>query len=124
MNTQSYYVKAVIPKSTPDPMEYSKWYRSKLKGKLEIGMSLVRVNGWINRFLANVRKPQNDRESGELNPSELKQAEEQIIKTAQQDCFHDEVRALEDNKPLPSKSRLLKVTPKLYGGLLRSNTGL
>ena len=124
MNTQSYYVNAVIPKSTPDPMEYSKWYRSKSRGKLEIGMSLVRVNGWINRFLANVRKPQNDREIGELNPSELKQAEEQIIKTAQRDCFQDEIRALEDNKPLPRKSTLLKITPKLYGGLLRSNTRL
>ena len=45
MNTQSYYVETVTPKSTPDPTEYSKWYRIKLKGKLEIGMSMVRVNG-------------------------------------------------------------------------------
>ena len=82
MNTQSYYVEAVTPKSTPDPMEYSKWYRIKSKGKEEIGMSLLRVTGWINRFLANVTKPQNDRESGELVPRELKQVEEQIIKTA------------------------------------------
>lgn len=58
MNAQSYYVETVKPKSTPDPMEYSKWYRTKPKGRLEIGMSLVRVTGWINRFLANVKKPQ------------------------------------------------------------------
>ena len=100
MNVQSYYVETVTPKSTPDPMEYSKWYRGKAKGKQEIGMSLVQVTGWINRFLANVKKPQSDRESGELNPRELKQAEEQIIKTAQQECFPDEIRAVEDNKPL------------------------
>ena len=62
-------------------------------------MSLVRVTGWINRFLANVKKPQSDRESGELNPRELKQAEEEIIKTAQQECFPDEIRAIKDNKP-------------------------
>ena len=101
MNAQSYYVETVKPKSTPDPMEYSKWYRTKPKGKLEIGMSLVRLTGWINRFLANVKKPQNDRESGELNPRELNQAEEQIIRAAQQKCFPDEIRALENNKPLP-----------------------
>ena len=59
-----------------------------------------------------------------MNPRELKQAEEQIIKTAQQECFPDEIRALEDDKPLPSKSTLLKITPELYGGLLRSNTRL
>ena len=67
MNVQNYYVETVTPKSTPDPLEYSKWYRTKSKGKLEIGMSLVRVTGWINRFLANVKKPQGDRKSGELN---------------------------------------------------------
>ena len=124
MNAQSYYGETVTPKSTPNPMEYSKWYRINSKGKLEIGMSLVRVTGWINRFLANITRPQSDRESGELNPRELKQAEEQIIKTAQQECFPDEIRALEDDKPLPSKSTLLKITPKLYGRLLRSNTRL
>ena len=107
INTQSYYGKTVTTKSTPDQMEYSKWYRTKSKGKLEIGMSLVRVTGWINRFLANITKLQSDRESGELNPRELKQAEEQIIKTAQQECFPDEIRTLEDDKPLPSKSTLL-----------------
>ena len=76
MNAQSYYVETVTPKCTPDPMEYSKWYRTKSKGKLEIEMPLVRGTGWINRFLANVKKPQSIRESGELNPRELKQTKE------------------------------------------------
>ncbi|XP_015778734.1 PREDICTED: uncharacterized protein LOC107356639 [Acropora digitifera] len=124
MNAQSYYGETVTPKSTPNPIEYSKWYRINSKGKLEIGMSFVRMSGWINRFLANITRSQSDRESGELNPRELRQAEEQIIKTAQQECFLDEIRALEDDKPLPSKSTLLKITPKLYGGLLRSNSRL
>ena len=81
---QSYYVETVKFKSEPDPTDYSKWYRIQSKGKLEIGISLVRVTGWINRLLANVRKHQNDRVRGELTPRELRQAEEQIIKTAQQ----------------------------------------
>ena len=111
-------------KGEPDPKDYSKWYRIQSKGKLEIGISLVRVTGWINRFLANVRKHQNDRVRGELTPRELRQAEEQIFKTAQQEGFPDEIQALKDNKPLLNKSTLLKITPKLYGGLLRSNSRL
>ena len=58
---------------------------------LRTKVMLVQVTGWINRFLANITRPQSDRESGELNPRELKQAEEQIIKTAQQECFPDEI---------------------------------
>jgi len=65
MNTQSYYLEKSTPKSTPDPNKYSKWYRITSKGKLEIGMSLVLMTGWINRFLANVTKPQSDQEIGE-----------------------------------------------------------
>ena len=32
------------------------------------------------------------------------------------------MQALKDNKPLPNKSTLPKITPKLYWGLLKSNT--
>ena len=85
-------METVKSKGEPDPTDYSKWYRIQSKRKLEIGISLVRVTGWINRFLANVRKHQSDRVRGELTPS--RQAEEQIIKTAQQECFPDEIQAL------------------------------
>ena len=105
-------------KGEPDPTDYSKWYQIQSKGKLEIRISLVRVTGWINRFSANVRKHQNDRVHGKLTLRELRQAEEQIIKTAHQECFPDEIQALKNNKPLPNKSTLLKITPKLYGRLL------
>ena len=47
------------------------------------------VSGWINPFLANVRKHQSDRVRGELTLRELRQAKEQIIKTTQQKCFPD-----------------------------------
>ena len=123
-NAQSYYVETVKSKGEPDPTDYSKWYRIQSKGKLEIGISLVRVTCWINRFLANVIKHQNERVRGELTPRELRQAEEQIIKTARQECFPDKLQALKNNKPLPNNSTLLKITPKLSGGLLRSNMRL
>ena len=124
MNTQSYYWETVTPKRTPNSMEYSKFYRNNSKRKLEIGMSLVRVTVWINRFLANITKPQSDRESGELNPRELKQAEEQTIKRAQQECFPDEIRALEDDKPLPSKRTLLKITSCMGTSSIQHTTAI
>ena len=33
-----------------DPLRYSKWYRVKTKGELEIGFSLVRVTAWVRWF--------------------------------------------------------------------------
>ena len=78
---------------------------------------MLRVIGWINRFLANIRKHQNDGEGGELTSKELRQAEEQITKTARQECFPEKLQALKYSKPLLSKGKaLLKLTPKLYGG--------
>ena len=74
-------------------------------------------------IFSEFRAHQNDRVRDELTPRELGQAEEQIIKTAQQDCSPDEIQTLKDNKPLPNNSTLL-MTSKLYGELLRSNARL
>ena len=63
-----------------DPSRYSKWYRVKTKGELEIGLSLVRVTAWVRRFTDNCRKPAEQREKGELKPLELQNAEEFIIR--------------------------------------------
>ena len=54
-NAQSYYVKTVKSKSEPDPMDYSKWYWIQSKGKLEIGISLGQVTGWINRLSESIK---------------------------------------------------------------------
>ena len=48
-----------------DPSRYSKWYRVKTKGELEIGLSLVRVTAWVRRFTEKCRKPAEQREKGE-----------------------------------------------------------
>ena len=87
-NAHSYYsdTSGSESKSQPDPNKFSKWYRIQSKGRLEIGISLVRVTGWINQFITHIRKPQKDRVSGDLTSGELKLAEEQIIKTAQLEC--------------------------------------
>lgn len=43
-----------------NPSRYSKWYRVKPKGELELGLSLVRVKAWVHRFTANCRRPANN----------------------------------------------------------------
>ena len=47
-----------------DPSRYSKWYRVKTKGELEIGLSLVRVTAWVRRFTDNCKKSAEQREKG------------------------------------------------------------
>ena len=107
-----------------DPTRYSKWYKVKPKGALEIGLSLVRVRSWIQRFVSNCRKPGNQRVFGELTPAELLTAETEIIREAQSEAFSDEIGALIKNQTLPRKSTLLPSTPILIDRILRSNTRL
>ena len=115
----------VDKENRPDATKYSKWYRTHPKRKLEIGLSMVRVVGWINRFVNNARKRQEDREVGhELTCMELKAAEEQLIKSAQRECFPEEIEALTKRSPLPRKSSILSLTPILVNGILRANTRL
>ena len=54
-----------------EPSRYSKWYEVKLKGQLEVGLSLVRVRSWLQWFVSNCRRPENQRVFGELTPVEL-----------------------------------------------------
>ena len=46
------------------PSGYSKWYKVKPKGELEVGLSLVRVRSWVQRFVRNCRSPADQREFG------------------------------------------------------------
>ena len=61
-----------------EPSRYSKWYRLKPKGQLEFGLSFVRVKGWVQRFIENCKRPENQREFRELTPAELRRVETEI----------------------------------------------
>ena len=63
-----------------DPSRYSKWYKVKLKGELEVGLSLVRVRSWVQRFVNNCRRSVGQRRTGELTPAKLLATEEEITK--------------------------------------------
>ena len=82
-------------------------------------LKLTRVVAWVLRFVANCRSRQ-ERRKGSLSPEELQNAEIRIIRDAQQEEFSEEYRALHENKPIPKKSCLIKLTPKIdEDGLIR-----
>ena len=107
-----------------NPVRFSKRYRTKPAGKLEIGISLVRVRSWVSRFIDNCRKSIEQRTTGELTRDELKRTEEKIISEAQNDAFPVEIKASASGKGLPRKSSILPLTPMVIDVLLRSNTRL
>ena len=106
-----------------DPIRYSKWYKVKPKGALEIGLSLVHVRSWV-RFVSNCCKLENQRVLGELTPAELLTTEREIIREAQGEAFSEEIGALRKNQTLPRKSPLLPSAPVLINRILCSNTRL
>ena len=85
-------------------------------------LRLKRVLAWVNRFVDNSRKQNEDRIFGELLSDELKRAEIQLIHHPQVTEFTDEWKALCRGKPLPSNSKLLGLQPKLDDdGLMRAD---
>ena len=107
-----------------NPTRFSKWYGTKPRNKLEIGISLVRLRSWVYRFIDNCRKPVEQRATGELIHHELKRTEELVISEAQHDAFTDEIKALVCGKGLPKKSSILTYTLMVTDGILRSKTRL
>ena len=107
-----------------DPSRYSKWYRAKTKGELEIGLSLVRLTAWVSRFAYNCRKSAEQRKNGELKPLELQNAEEFIIREVQSKVYAAEVETLRRNEESLRGSTLAPFNPVLVNGILMSHTRL
>ena len=90
------------------PVNWSSWTR------------LTRVSCWVIRFITNCRARREDRIVGPLTPEEIQNIEVQIIRDAQRTDFAEEFSAIQRNRALPKRSRLLKLTPKVaHDGLLR-----
>ena len=95
---------------TIDPRRYSSW------------LKLRRITAWMMRFLSNCQRKKEERIAGELTEGELKVAEIQLIKEAQREEFTEEYKALTGRRSIPSRSKLLGLTPMLdEDGLIRSN---
>ena len=83
-------------------------------------MRLVRVRARVVRVVNNMN-PANERIVGtELLPQEIIDAEEDVIRQAQLEAFPDEYKALKNNKPIPQKSPLIKLSPRIdESGVMR-----
>ena len=58
----------------------------------------------------------------ELQPEEIKGAEEEIVRLAQRQAFRDGYAALSSGKPIPKKSQLIKLNPCIDDdGVIRSD---
>ena len=81
---------------------------------------LVAVTAWVRRFVRNCRTVKSERSTGELTLAELEKAQEVWLKRAQEECFREELTALEENKELSKQSRLRELLPRMSeSGLMR-----
>ena len=97
-----------------DPKRFSSWTR------------LVRIqerkSARVRRMVYNMRSKDNRKTGRELLPEEIKEVEEEIVRLAQREAFRDEYLALSAGEPIPSKSQLTKLCPKLdEEGYIRSD---
>lgn len=91
-------------------MSFSKW------------LKLARTVAWCLRFLSNIRCGKDNRQSGELEPQELKKAERVLVCLAQEESFPNELKALRNGRGVPSSSPIKSLNPILDAdGLLRVN---
>ena len=82
-----------------NPKRFSSWKR------------FTRIHERVRRFIDNCKL--HKKESGELTPCEIEDAEIQAIKGAQQEAFPEEYSALHRQKELPKNSKLLGLNPRL-----------
>ena len=106
----------VIQSDTPslwrlNPKSHSTWKR------------LIRICGWVIRFITNVRRSVDGKFVGELLPSEVKDAEDWFIRSAQEESFAEEYRLLKKRKGISNSSKLIYLQPTMdYYGIMRSKS--
>ena len=90
------------------PRQFSDWTR------------LVMTRAWVHRFIVNCRN--KERTGGELTSDEIEAAGHSIIREAQQEAFHDDIKIIRSGQSLPPKSRLAKLSPRIdSSGMIRSD---
>ena len=84
---------------------------------------LIRICGWVIRFITNVRRSVDEKIVGELLPSEVKDAEDWFIRSAQEESFTEEYRLLKKGKGISSSSKLICLQPTMDEyGIMRCNS--
>ena len=81
---------------------------------------LTRSVAWILRFATNARTAADQRKRNELDSSELRAAEQVIIKQEQSEAFADDLSRLRSDLPVAKQSSLMTLSPFLdEEGILR-----
>ena len=84
---------------------------------------LIRIWGWLIRFITNVGRSVDEKIVGELFPSEVKDAEDWFIRSAQEESFTEEYRLLKKGKGISSSSKLICLQPTMDEyGIMRCNS--
>jgi len=75
---------------------------------------ILRMIGWIHRFIENTRKRREEREAGELKVNELTRAEKSIVKIIQHDSFSSEdIKKLKSISVFKDDEGILRVKTRL-----------
>ncbi|GFT09981.1 integrase catalytic domain-containing protein [Nephila pilipes] len=78
---------------------------------------LLCITVWILCFLPNFKKEQ--RFLFEFTDEELQKTEDYWILNIQQQCFHAEMEALKNKRPLPTTSKIARFNPFLKNNQIR-----
>ncbi|XP_004206218.2 uncharacterized protein LOC100204112 [Hydra vulgaris] len=89
--------------------------------KFSCWKKLVRINGWIHRFIGNCRFETDFRKKGDISADEYHESEKEIIAKAQKESFKEEYSNIEKGKPISISSKIISLNPQIdKDGLLRS----
>lgn len=76
----------------------------------------------LEPILHNMSKRGEKLTSKALLPQEIREAEDEVVRSCQREAFSNEYKALKSGKPIPPKSQLIQLSPVLdEEGCIRSN---
>ena len=79
---------------------------------------LRRVLAYVMRFARNRRVKKELRQTGPVTVTDLRAAQNQLVKRAQVESFGEEIRCLENGQEAHKRSRIKSLDPRMEGGFL------
>ena len=79
---------------------------------------LRRVLAYVIRFVNNTRVKKELRQTGSLTATDLRTAQNQLVRRAQVESFGEEIRCLENGQEVHKRSRIKSLDPRMEGGFL------
>ncbi|XP_004208088.2 uncharacterized protein LOC101235122 [Hydra vulgaris] len=89
--------------------------------KFSCWKKLVRINGWIHRFIGNCRFETDFRKKGDIAADKYHESKKEILAKAQKEIFKEEYSNIEKGKLISILSKIISLNPQIdEDGLLRS----